>query len=126
MNIPRTNPTDDQRKIKVLNDEIERLNSMITSGVPMPCAGSNDREVPVAVLFAAGFIYRFQDASTPRAIGGSSWSGECGEVVERESTTDELMAVGAACDLLRDFFDRNNHKLVADKAKSAKQCKQRK
>ncbi|OGT54389.1 MAG: hypothetical protein A3E01_03075 [Gammaproteobacteria bacterium RIFCSPHIGHO2_12_FULL_63_22] len=65
--------------------------------------------IPIEVIFASQVLQRYQDATMPHACG----SLRDPIIIRRETGADELMAVGAACDLLVDFFDRHNHKKTA-------------
>lgn len=121
--IPKVQPTEDQRKIKILNEEIERLNQLIATGGTTP-EQNMDRSVPNHILFATAFIVRYQDSSSPKAIEVAPSQGDVDyEIVEREPMTEELMAVGAACDLLRDYFDSHNTRMLRQRTAANKKAK---
>lgn len=67
--------------------------------------------LPVEIQLADKFIERYQAFSVPHACGSRG-----DQVMRRDVGADELMALGSACDLLRDYFDRHNQGLQAQRA----------
>ena len=69
----------------------------------------NSLQIPPEVYFAAQLLHRHQDTTMPHVCG----SVRNPQIIRRDVGCDELMAIGAACDLLADYFDRHNSKRPA-------------
>ena len=109
MTIPKVEKTALERKLAAYEAEIERLSQQQT------VESRVDSEVPMPVKVALTFVGRFQELNGPRVHMPSpgSWGSPSDQepvVTEREPTVDELMILGAAQELIVDYFDRNNTK----------------
>lgn len=103
--IPRVEEPEEKRRYRLLAEKVDELRSIIEAKQPeMPPL---DAKVPDAIAFAAEHVVRFQKATQVALV-----MNDCGQSAEarRDPTTDELMSLGAACELLTDYFDRHNHK----------------
>lgn len=117
--IPKVQPTEDQRKIKILNSEIERLQQLIATG-GVSNSSTDNGSVPTPVLLAISFLARYQETTTPKLVGASMFHEDEGEIVVRDILTEEQMAVGAGCDLIRDYFDQHNRRMNSSHKKPKK------
>ena len=100
--IPRARETDEQRKMRVMSEEIEHLRELVEQKSDLQICNSVEEGPPLAIGLAFDFIHDFRVSTMPQP----SRDGVC-----REATTDELMAIGSACELLTDFFDGHNVRL---------------
>ena len=110
MTIPKVQETDDQRKLRVLQDEVDRLRSEVSS-IPearKAAAPIQDQNIPKPVLFAANYTLSHIHLNRPQVV-----MNEYGDVefVQRIQSVEELGAAGAAFDLLREYFDAHNPRI---------------
>lgn len=119
--IPKVQEQDYQRKIRVLTEKVDELAGRVDGlarNEPAPNA-----EVPEAVKMAFTFIQSFQrSGSSPFPYMGYDPPSE------REPTDSELAALGSACELLEDYFDRHNSRILRERqrAEQMKATKHRK
>ena len=98
MTIFGPNPTPEQRKLRALEDELDRLRSQVGS-----TQVARTDALPKSVAVAMEFVHRFQDTTHPRLMG-CPFDGEV-EVIWRATREEEDCAMDSACQLLQDYFD---------------------
>jgi len=115
--IPRTQESDDRRKMRVMQEHIDSLESQLNDMSAVPQKASPP--IPMPVYVALRFVDRFQQHSAP--VIASSYDQI--EVVDRNFLQAEILAVESAFDLIREYFDGNNlrymdaHRRAAEKLK---------
>lgn len=118
--IPKTQESDDRRKMRVMQEYIDSLESQLND---MSAVSQSRQEaappIPMPVYVALKFVDRFQQHSAP--VIASSYDQI--EIVDRNFLQAEILAVESAFDLIREYFDGNNlrymdaHRRAAEKLK---------
>lgn len=100
-----------QELIEKLANENKQLREALAAK-----GGAAGEAIPPEIQFATSFLYRHQDTTQPHACGDP----DDPVIIQREAGGSETMAIGSACDLLSDYFDRHNQKLVRSNQAAAR------
>lgn len=126
MSIPRVSESDDQRKLRLEKKRVEELESQLQdlrSSPPAPLADgavqTPDDDAPDAVKMAFDFATSVMQTTQPLTMF-NPFSGGSSDQMKRDQNAAEITAHDSACMLLADFFDRHNHRLVANQRKQPK------
>ena len=116
--LPKTQETEYSRQMRLLKDQVDSLTSRVESAerkrseeikLPDPNA-----DVPNHIKFAAGFVNYFQQTLMPHSA-----SSDIGiEVYGRIPEDCELGALASACELLEDYFDRHNTRILRERQRA--------
>ncbi len=122
MTIPRLQEDPERRRLRTALDECDRMISAMRSCQSPPV----QEAVPDPVKVAMTYVQIFQHSTTPQCSKGSPFfhmgGGEnmVGEdaIFSRDPHPEEEYALASACQLLADYFDRNNLGLQELKVKA--------
>lgn len=114
--IPKVAEQEYQRRIRSLSEKVDELSGKVDklSRSPIPI----DREVPEAVKMAFAFCEMFRDTNAETGTVNPFMGFAVPEVSHREPTPGELAALGSACELIEDYFDRHNTRIIRERLRA--------
>lgn len=116
--IPKTQETEYSRQMRLLKDRMDFLTSKVeaaerkqVSEIKLP---DPNAEVPNHIKFAAGFVSVYQQTTMPHGMSSDINI----EVYSRFTEECEREALASACELLADYFDRHNTRILRERQRA--------
>lgn len=131
--LPKTQEAEYQRQLRILKEQVDRVTADVErqarereTEVKLP---DPKEAIPEAVKAAFQFVGMYQATTQPHIVGGGGGVSPFGFATEpvepvcfeRHVDPEEQATFGSACQLLADYFDRHNSRVLRARADAQRQ-----